>query len=155
MITNTESGTNVHEVADGSYRNTTPLSFLPGGFSFNQYLIVDDEPLLFHTGPRKLFPVVREAVAAVMPVERLRYVGLSHFEADECGSLNEWLAPPPRGAPPRGGVPPGGSEAGRSTSGSPPRRGPRPSAAASPRWSQSATWPTARRARSPTASRSR
>jgi flavorubredoxin len=104
MITNTESGTNVNEVADGIYRINTPLSFLPGGFSFNQYLIVDDEPLLFHTGPRKLFPLVREAVAAVMPVERLRHVGLSHFEADECGSLNEWLAAAPQSAPLCGGV---------------------------------------------------
>jgi flavorubredoxin len=106
MITNTESGTNVHEVADGIYRINTPLppSFVPGGFSFNQYLVVDEEPLLFHTGPRKLFPVVREAVAAVMPVERLRYVGLSHFEADECGSLNEWLAAAPQAEPLCGGV---------------------------------------------------
>jgi flavorubredoxin len=104
MITNTESGTNVHEVADGIYRINTPLSFLPGGFSFNHYLIVDDEPLLFHTGPRKLFSLVREAVAAVMPVERLRHVGLSHFEADECGSLNEWLAAAPQSAPLCGGV---------------------------------------------------
>ena len=106
MITNTESGTNVEEIADGIYRINTPLppSFVRGGFSFNQYLVADDEPLLFHTGPRKLFPVVREAVAAVMPVERLRYVGLSHFEADECGSLNEWLAAAPQAAPVCGGV---------------------------------------------------
>lgn len=106
MITNTESGTNVHEVADGIYRINTPLppSFVPGGFSFNQYLVVDDEPLLFHTGPRRLFPLVSEAVAAVIPVERLRHVGLSHFEADECGSLNEWLATAPQAAPVCGGV---------------------------------------------------
>jgi flavorubredoxin len=67
-----------------------------GGFSFNQYLIVDDEPLLFHTGPRRMFPLVREAVASVLPVERLRYVSFSHVEADECGSLNEWLAAAPQ-----------------------------------------------------------
>lgn len=67
-----------------------------GAFSFNQYLIVDDEPLLFHTGPRRLFPLVREAVGRVMPVDRLRYVAFSHFEADECGVLNEWLAVAPR-----------------------------------------------------------
>ncbi|MFY9574138.1 MAG: MBL fold metallo-hydrolase [Blastocatellia bacterium] len=96
-ITNTESGTNVHEVADGIYRINTPLSgAVPGGFSFNQYLIVDDEPLLFHTGLRKMFPLVREAVQSVMPVERLRYVALSHFEQDECGSLNEWLTAAPQ-----------------------------------------------------------
>ena len=61
------------------------MTKLPGGFSFSQYLIEDDEPLLFHPGPRKLFPVVREAIGQVMPVERLRYIAFSHFEADECG----------------------------------------------------------------------
>ena len=66
-ITNAQSGTNVHENADGIYRINTPLSVVPGGFSFNQYLVMDDEPLLFHTGPRKLFPLVREAVASLMP----------------------------------------------------------------------------------------
>ena len=98
-ITNTQSGTNVYEISEGIYRINTPLSVVPGGFSFNQYLIVDDEPLLFHTGPRKLFPLVREAVASVMPVERLRYISFSHVEADECGSLNEWLAVAPGAVP--------------------------------------------------------
>ena len=99
--TNAESGTNVEEIADGIYRINTPVSeqVVPGGFSFNQYLILDEEPLLFHTGPRKLFPLVREAVAAVIPVGRLRYVGLSHVEADECGSINVWLAAAPRAEP--------------------------------------------------------
>jgi glyoxylase-like metal-dependent hydrolase (beta-lactamase superfamily II) len=93
-ITNTQSGTNVHEVADGIFRINTPVSIAggPGGFSFNQYLITDDEPLLFHTGPRKMFPLVHEAVSSVLPVRRLRYIAFSHVEADECGSLNEWLA---------------------------------------------------------------
>ena len=91
-ITNVQSGTNVHEVADGIYRVNTPVAIPGGGFSFNQYLIVDDEPLLFHTGPRKMFPLVREAVESILPVTELRYVGFSHVEADECGSLNEWLA---------------------------------------------------------------
>jgi flavorubredoxin len=101
MITNTQSGTNVHEIADGIYRINTPLSeqIAPGGFSFNQYLIVDDEPLLFHTGQRRMFPLVCEAVASVVPPERLRYIAFSHFEADECGSLNEWLAIAPQSAP--------------------------------------------------------
>jgi flavorubredoxin len=100
-ITNIESGTNIHEVADGIYRISTPLppTFIPGGFSFNQYLIVDDEPLLFHTGPRKMFPLVREAVQSVMPVEKLRFVAFSHFEQDECGSLNDWLAAAPEAIP--------------------------------------------------------
>ncbi len=99
-ITNKESGTNVHEIADDIYRINTPIE-IPGagGFSFNQYLIVDDEPLLFHTGLRKMFPLVREAVASVIPVKKLRYIGFSHVEADECGSLNEWLAAAPESVP--------------------------------------------------------
>jgi flavorubredoxin len=100
-VTNTQSGTNVHEIADGIFRINTPV-VLPGdagGFSFNQYLIVDDEPLLFHTGLRHLFPLVREAMDHVMPVERLRHVAFSHVEADECGALNEWLAAAPQAAP--------------------------------------------------------
>ena len=100
MITDPQTGTNVHEVADGIYRINTPI-VLPGAmaFNFNQYLLVDDEPLLFHTGPRQLFAHVRQAVAAVMPVERLRYVGLSHVEADECGSINDWLRVAPQAQP--------------------------------------------------------
>lgn len=99
-VTNPQAGTNVHEVADGIYRINTPVRFDDGtGFSFNQYLIVDDEPLLFHTGPRRMFPLVREAVASLMAVEGLRYVAFSHVEADECGSLNEWLAAAPQAVP--------------------------------------------------------
>src|SRR6185295_18126937 len=87
-ITNQQSGTNVHEIADGIYRINTPVVIEgAGGFSFNQYLITDDAPVLFHTGPRKMFPLVREAVATIMPVERLRYIGFSHVEADVCGTL--------------------------------------------------------------------
>jgi flavorubredoxin len=99
-ITNQQSGTNVHEVAEGIYRINTPV-VIPGGggFSFNQYLIVDEKPVLFHTGLRKLFPLVRDAVASVLPVDRLRYLALSHVEADECGSLNEWLAVAPHAQP--------------------------------------------------------
>lgn len=100
MITNAQSGTNVHEVAEGIFRINTPIA-IPGAgaFNFNQYLIVDDEPLLFHTGPRRIFPLVSEAVASVIRLDALRYVALSHFEADECGSLNEWLAAAPRAVP--------------------------------------------------------
>lgn len=100
-FTNQQSGTNVHEIAAGIYRISTPVSadVIPGGFTFNQYLIVDDQPLLFHTGLRKMFPLVREAVASVMPVERLRYISFSHVEADECGSLNQWLAAAPEAVP--------------------------------------------------------
>ena len=99
-VTNTQSGTNIHEIADRIYRISTPVT-LPGdvGFSFNQYLIDDDEPLLFHTGLRQLFPLVLEARSSVMPVTRLRHVAFSHVEADECGSLNQWLEVAPHAAP--------------------------------------------------------
>jgi len=98
-VTNPQSGTRVDEVDERIYRISTPVTKLPGGFSFNQYLIEDDEPLLFHTGPRKLFPFVRDAVGLVVPVERLRFIAFSHFEADECGSLNEFLAAAPGAVP--------------------------------------------------------
>ena len=89
----------IHEIEDGIYRINTPLDIPGGAFSFNQYLVVDDEPLLFHTGPRKLFPSIREAMSTVMDPARLRHVAFSHFEADECGSLNEWLAVAPNARP--------------------------------------------------------
>jgi flavorubredoxin len=99
-VTNTQSGTNVNEIADGIYRINTPVEIVgAGGFSFNQYLIKDDEPLLFHTGPRKMFALVQEAVASVIPVESLCHIAFSHVEADECGSLNEWLRAAPQSAP--------------------------------------------------------
>ena len=99
MITNEQSGTRVDEIAPSIYRISTPVTVIPGGFSFNQYLIADEDPVLFHTGPRRLFPLVREAVASVMPVERLRRIGFSHVEADECGSLNDFLAVAPSAQP--------------------------------------------------------
>jgi flavorubredoxin len=100
-ITNHESGTSVEEIADSIYRISTPVppSVIPGGFTFNQYLIVDESPLLFHSGLRKMFALVREAVGSVIPIQRLKYVGLSHVEADECGSINEWLAVAPETVP--------------------------------------------------------
>ena len=95
----------MHEIADGIYRINTPVTFPGGGgFSFNQYVIMDDEPLLFHAGLRKMFPLVREAMASILPVERLRYIAFSHVEADECGSLNEWLDAAPHSAPLCGSV---------------------------------------------------
>lgn len=100
-VTNLQTGTNVHEIAERLYRINTPV-VLPGdagAFSFNQYLIDDDEPLLFHTGLRQLFPVVSEAVASVLPLTRLRHIAFSHVEADECGALNPWLAVAPQAAP--------------------------------------------------------
>ena len=100
MVTDPQTGTNVHEVADRIYRINTPI-VLPGAmaFNFNQYLLVDDAPLLFHTGPRQLFGQVQQAIAALMPIERLRYIGLSHVEADECGSINQLLAVAPQAQP--------------------------------------------------------
>lgn len=98
-ITNQQSRTSVDEVADGIYRISTPVQIPGGAFSFNQFLIQDEQPLLFHTGPRKLFPLVRQAVESVLPARTLRHIAFSHFEADECGSLNEWLAAAPASTP--------------------------------------------------------
>lgn len=95
-MTNQQTGTRVDEVADGIYRICTPLDVIPGGFTFNSYLIADDEPLLFHTGYKKLFPVTVEAAGKVLPVDRLRWVGGSHFEGDEFGALNEFLEAAPQ-----------------------------------------------------------
>jgi len=99
MITNPESGTRIDEISSGIYRISTPVRDFPGGFSFNQFLIVDGDPVLWHSGPRRMFPLTREAIGKVMPVEKLAYVGLSHFESDECGALNEFLEAAPRAVP--------------------------------------------------------
>ncbi|MCU1278465.1 MAG: beta-lactamase [bacterium] len=98
-VTNRQSGTRVDEVADGIYRISTPVTDVPGGFSFNQYLVRDGEPLLFHTGPRRMFALVSEAIASVLPVATLRWIGFSHFENDECGALNPLLAAAPDAQP--------------------------------------------------------
>ncbi len=100
MITNPDSQTRVDEIAADIYRINTPVAIPSGGtFNFNQYLLVDDEPLLFHTGLRRMFPLVREAIAALMPVEKLRYIGFSHVEADECGAMNLLLDAAPQAVP--------------------------------------------------------
>jgi flavorubredoxin len=94
--------TRIDEIADRIYRISTafpPDPTMPPGFTFNQFLIVDDDPVLFHTGMRKLFPQVREAVAKVMPVDRLRWISFSHHESDESGALLEWLDAAPNAAP--------------------------------------------------------
>ncbi len=100
-ITDSQSGTRIDEVAPDLYRITTPLppSIVPGGFSLNRYLLVDSEPLLFHTGLRRMAPLTIQAIEAVMPVSSLRYIGFSHVEADECGALNELLAAAPGAVP--------------------------------------------------------
>jgi len=88
--------TRLAEIADGVYRLSTFVPEVgPGGLTFNQFLILGDEPLLFHTGPRRMFPLVLEAASRVMAPERLRWITFGHFEADECGSMNEWLAVAP------------------------------------------------------------
>src|SRR5919108_690147 len=94
----TTPSTTVDEIADGIYRLSTwvPEVAPPAGFTFNQFLIAANEPLLFHTGPRGMFPLVSEAVARVVPVERLRWITFGHVESDECGSMNEWLAAAPQ-----------------------------------------------------------
>jgi flavorubredoxin len=88
--------TKVDEVADGIYRLSTYVpEVTPEGFTFNQYLVDADEPLMFHLGHRMLFDSVSAAVATVVPVERLRWLTFGHVEADESGSMNQWLAAAP------------------------------------------------------------
>jgi len=99
MQIDSDSATCIDEIAEGIYRISTPVSHVPGGFTFNQYLIVDDQPLLFHTGPRRMFPLVCKAVESVMPAARLRHISFSHVESDECGGLNNFLAAAPEAAP--------------------------------------------------------
>jgi flavorubredoxin len=101
-VTSSHAGTRIDEIGPAIYRISTPVPpnpALPAGFTFNQFLIVDDEPVLFHTGMRKIFPLVREAVASVMPVEKLRWVSFSHFEADESGAIVEWFSVAPNALP--------------------------------------------------------
>lgn len=89
----------IDEIAAGLYRISTPTDVLPGGFTFNSFLLDDDEPLLFHTGYRGLAASTMEAIARIMPLERLRWIGGSHFEGDEYGALNEILAAAPHATP--------------------------------------------------------
>jgi flavorubredoxin len=84
------------QIADRIYRISTYVPAIgPDGFTFNQFLVDAEEPLLYHTGMRRLFPLVREAIERVMPVERLRWISFAHVEADECGAMNEFLAVAP------------------------------------------------------------
>jgi flavorubredoxin len=89
--------TKVDEIADGIFRISTWIEDIapPAGFAFNQFLVRGEEPLLFHTGPRQMFPLVSEAVSRVVPVESMRWITFGHVESDECGSMNEWLAAAP------------------------------------------------------------
>lgn len=84
--------TEIHEIADGIFKLSTFIEDAPpAGFGFNQYLVVADAPLLFHCGGRALFPLVSEAVATRIPLERLRWISFGHVESDESGSMNQWL----------------------------------------------------------------
>jgi flavorubredoxin len=87
----------IDEIAEDIYRLSVfvPEIGPPVGFTFNSFLIVDDEPLLFHAGQRRMFPLFSAAVAEIMPVERLRWISFGHIEADECGAMNLWLAAAP------------------------------------------------------------
>ena len=90
----------IDEICDGIFRISTPVaSIAGGGITFNQYLLVDDEPLLFHTGQRRMFSGVEKAIARILPLERLRWISFSHFESDECGALNQFLTAAPHAVP--------------------------------------------------------
>jgi flavorubredoxin len=90
--------TRIGEIGDGIYRFSTyaPQVAPPAGLTYNVFLILGDEPLLFHTGKRRMFPDLSAALARVLPLERLRWIGFGHYESDECGAMNEWLAMAPR-----------------------------------------------------------
>jgi flavorubredoxin len=89
--------THAYEIADGVFRLSTFVPDVsPEGFTFNQFLILAEEPMLFHCGQRALFPAVAAAVGRILPVERLRWISFGHVEADECGAMNAWLAAAPR-----------------------------------------------------------
>jgi flavorubredoxin len=96
--------TRVDEIAEGIFRLSTlvPVSGAAGGFTFNEFLIAGDEPLLFHCGQHRLFPSVSAALRRVLDPARLRWIGFSHVEADECGALPDWLALAPNAAPVHG-----------------------------------------------------
>jgi flavorubredoxin len=89
--------TRTDEIADGIFRLSTfvPDIAPPAGFTFNQFLVLGDEPLMFHTGLRKMFPLNRDALSRIIPPDQLRWIAYGHFEADECGAMNEWLAAAP------------------------------------------------------------
>ncbi len=94
--------TTTTEIADDIYRIST---FVPdAGMSFNQFVIKADEPLLFHTGMRALFPLVSDAVDKVVPLSSLRWISFGHVEADECGSMNQWLDAAPHASVAFGGL---------------------------------------------------
>jgi flavorubredoxin len=98
--------TTINEVADGIYRLSTYVPDIapPAGFTFNQFLVLGDEPLMFHTGLRKMFDFNRDALSQIIAPDRLRWIAFGHFEADECGAMNEWLAIAPHAVPAHGQI---------------------------------------------------
>ena len=97
--------TEVTEIADRIYRLSTFVPQIgPTGFTFNQFLIDAEQPLLFHYGHRAMFPLISAAVKSVIPLEKLRWTTCSHVEGDESGALNEWLAAAPNAVPAHGQV---------------------------------------------------
>lgn len=89
--------TRISEITDGIYRLSTFVPEIgPTGFTFNQFLVLGDEPLLFHTGPRQMFPLVQLTLSRILPPKKLRWITFGHYEADECGSMNDWLAVAPQ-----------------------------------------------------------
>jgi flavorubredoxin len=97
--------TQISEIADRIYRFSTFVPDIgPTGFTFNQFLIDDDQPLVFHTGQRAAFPLLAEAIASITPLDRLRWITFGHVEADECGAMNELLAAAPRSEVAHGGL---------------------------------------------------
>ncbi len=88
---------NIYEIAPDIFRICI---FMPEiNLGFNHFLVRDEEPLLYHTGMRRMFPLVQEAVGRLIDVKKLRWISFSHFEADECGALNEWLDIAPKAEP--------------------------------------------------------
>jgi flavorubredoxin len=87
----------IDEIAAGLFRISTFVPHIapPAGFTFNQFLVMGEEPLLFHLGHRKAFPATAAAVSSLLPLEKLRWLSFGHVEADECGAMNEWLAAAP------------------------------------------------------------
>jgi len=85
------------EIVDGIFRFSTFVADVaaPAGFTFNQFLVKAELPSLFHCGSRALFPLVSQAVGAVLPLNPLRWISFGHVEADDCGSLSQWLAAAP------------------------------------------------------------
>ncbi|TLF78393.1 MBL fold metallo-hydrolase [Nocardia cyriacigeorgica] len=88
--------THTDEIADGIYRISTFIPEVgPAGFTFNQFFVDAEEPLLFHCGMRALFPLVSAQIERIRPVEQLRWITFGHVEADECGAMNQFLAAAP------------------------------------------------------------